>query len=124
MLFLHEGLGSVRLWRGFRQRLAAATGRRPVAFSRLGHSGSDLPNAKWAPRYMHDEAAEVVPTLRAALGLERPSSCVRRSRRHRVPGKIDANSFDTVIDRLCSDFARSGSDRFPPRTGRGRQDSE
>jgi pimeloyl-ACP methyl ester carboxylesterase len=71
LLFLHEGLGSVRLWRGFHHRLAAATGRRAVAFSRLGHGGSDLPQGKRTPRYMHDEAAEVVPAVRAALGLER-----------------------------------------------------
>ncbi|HLU60517.1 MAG TPA: alpha/beta hydrolase [Pseudonocardia sp.] len=71
LLFLHEGLGSVRLWRGFHHRLAAATGRRAVAFSRLGHGGSDLPPGKRTPRYMHDEAAEVVPAVRAALGLER-----------------------------------------------------
>jgi pimeloyl-ACP methyl ester carboxylesterase len=71
LLLLHEGLGSVRLWRRFHHRLAAATGRRAVAFSRLGHGGSDLPPAKRTPRYMHDEAAEVVPAVRAALGLDR-----------------------------------------------------
>lgn len=71
MLFLHEGLGSVRLWRRFHHRLAAATGRRAIAFSRLGHGGSDLPPGKRTPRYMHEEAAEVVPALRAALGLDR-----------------------------------------------------
>jgi pimeloyl-ACP methyl ester carboxylesterase len=71
LLFLHEGLGAVRLWRGFHHRLAAATGRRAVAFSRLGHGGSELPQAKRTPRYMHDEAAEVVPAVRAALGLDR-----------------------------------------------------
>ncbi|MGH3587206.1 MAG: alpha/beta fold hydrolase [Pseudonocardia sp.] len=72
LLFLHEGLGSVGLWRGFHHRIAAATGRRAVAFSRLGHGGSDLPPGKRTPRYMHDEAAEVVPALCARLGLERP----------------------------------------------------
>jgi pimeloyl-ACP methyl ester carboxylesterase len=71
LLHLHEGLGSVRLWRGFPNRLAAATGRRAIAFSRLGHGGSDLPTGKRTPRYMHDEAAEVVPAVRAALGLDR-----------------------------------------------------
>jgi pimeloyl-ACP methyl ester carboxylesterase len=71
LLFLHEGLGSVRLWRGFHRQVAAATGRRAVAFSRLGHGGSDLPQGKRTPRYMHDEAAGTVPAVRAALGLER-----------------------------------------------------
>jgi pimeloyl-ACP methyl ester carboxylesterase len=71
LLFLHEGLGSVRLWRGFHHRIAATTGRRAIAFSRLGHGGSGLPQGKRTPRYMHDEAADVVPAVRAALGLER-----------------------------------------------------
>jgi pimeloyl-ACP methyl ester carboxylesterase len=71
LLFLHEGLGSVRLWRGFHRQIAAATGRRAVAFSRLGHGGSDLPQGKRTPRYMHDESAGTVPAVRAALGLER-----------------------------------------------------
>jgi pimeloyl-ACP methyl ester carboxylesterase len=72
LLFLHEGLGSVGLWRGFHRRIAAATGRRAVAYSRLGHGFSDLPRAKRTPTFMHEEAAEVVPAVCAALGLEQP----------------------------------------------------
>jgi pimeloyl-ACP methyl ester carboxylesterase len=72
LLFLHEGLGSVALWRGFHQRIAAATGRRAVAYSRLGHGFSDLPREKRTPRFMHEEADDVVPALCAALGLDRP----------------------------------------------------
>jgi pimeloyl-ACP methyl ester carboxylesterase len=72
LLFLHEGLGSVALWRGFHERIAAATGRRAVAYSRLGHGFSDLPVAKRAHTFMHEEAADVVPALCAALDLVEP----------------------------------------------------
>ncbi|MCW0211944.1 MAG: alpha/beta hydrolase [Pseudonocardia sp.] len=72
LLFLHEGLGSVGLWRGFHRRLAAATGRRAVAYSRLGHGFSDLPAHKRTPAFMHEEAAVVVPALIEALGLGEP----------------------------------------------------
>jgi pimeloyl-ACP methyl ester carboxylesterase len=72
LLFLHEGLGSVGLWRGFHQRIAAATGRRALAYSRFGHGYSDLPREKRTPRFMHDEAATAVPALCSALRLERP----------------------------------------------------
>ena len=72
VLFLHEGLGSVRLWRGFHHRVAAATGRRAVAYSRLGHGASDPPPAKRTPRYLHEEASEAVPALCDALGLDGP----------------------------------------------------
>jgi pimeloyl-ACP methyl ester carboxylesterase len=72
LLFLHEGLGSVGLWRGFHRRVADATGRRAVAYSRLGNGYSDLPREKRTPRFMHEEAATVVPVLCSALRLERP----------------------------------------------------
>lgn len=72
LLFLHEGLGSVALWRGFPERIAAATGRRAVAYSRLGHGFSDLPTGPRTHTFMHDEAETVVPALREALGLVDP----------------------------------------------------
>ncbi|MEQ3549977.1 alpha/beta hydrolase [Pseudonocardia nematodicida] len=72
LLFLHEGLGSVGLWRGFHRRIAAATGRRTVAYSRLGHGRSDRPAGPRTPSFLAEEAAVVVPALCAALGLDRP----------------------------------------------------
>ncbi|MFB9384984.1 alpha/beta fold hydrolase [Pseudonocardia petroleophila] len=72
LLFLHEGLGSVALWRGWHRRVAEATGRRAVAYSRLGHGWSDPPPAPRGAGFMHEEARTVVPALRAALGLEAP----------------------------------------------------
>ncbi len=72
LLFLHEGLGSVALWRGFHHRVAEATGRRAVAWSRLGHGFSDPPPVPRTARFMHHEADVVVPALRAALDLDDP----------------------------------------------------
>ena len=72
LLFLHEGLGSVGLWRGFHRRIAAETGRRTVAYSRLGHGRSDRPRTPRTASFMADEAATVVPALCGALGLDRP----------------------------------------------------
>ncbi len=72
LLFLHEGLGSVGLWRGWPEALAAATRRRVVAYSRLGHGFSDLPAASRTVAFMHEEAATVVPALRVALDLADP----------------------------------------------------
>ncbi len=72
LLFLHEGLGSVGLWRGWHREVAARTGRRAVAWSRLGHGWSDPPPAPRTARFAHDEAAAVVPALRESLGLAAP----------------------------------------------------
>ena len=72
LVLLHEGLGSVGLWRGFPERLAEATGRRTVAFSRYGHGQSDRPPKPRTPSFMHEEAREVLPALLSELGLEDP----------------------------------------------------
>ncbi|MBP2368779.1 alpha/beta fold hydrolase [Pseudonocardia parietis] len=72
LLFLHEGLGSVGLWRGFHRRIASETGRRTVAYSRLGHGRSDRPRDPRTVSFMSAEAGSVVPALCTALGLDRP----------------------------------------------------
>jgi pimeloyl-ACP methyl ester carboxylesterase len=72
LLFLHEGLGSVGLWRGLHHEVAKATGRRAVAFSRHGHGFSDPPPAPRDARFLHHEAAVVVPAVCAALEIEAP----------------------------------------------------
>ena len=72
LLFLHEGLGSVAMWRDFPAKVAEATGAEVVVYSRRGY-GRSVPLA--APNtvdYMHDEARQVLPKLLHQLGLERP----------------------------------------------------
>src|SRR5581483_7702832 len=60
ILLLHEGLGSVALWRDFPSMLAQATEREVVAWSRRGHGQSNrLPHPR-DPDYMHREAEAVV----------------------------------------------------------------
>jgi len=72
ILLLHEGLGSVAMWRHFPEKLAAATGCRVIVWSRAGYGGSEpYPEAR-TPRYMHREGEEMLPALIAALGIERP----------------------------------------------------
>jgi pimeloyl-ACP methyl ester carboxylesterase len=72
VVLLHEGLGSVRLWRDFPEVVAAATGARVIAFSRFGHGDSDPPPRPRTPRFMHEEAREVLPPLLAALDAREP----------------------------------------------------
>jgi pimeloyl-ACP methyl ester carboxylesterase len=72
LVLLHEGLGSVGLWRGFPRRLAEATGRRTIAFSRYGHGRSDPPPAPRTPAFMHEEALTVLPEALAQLGITAP----------------------------------------------------
>ena len=72
VLLLHEGLGSVSLWRDFPRRLAERTRGRVVAYSRAGFGRSAPRTHAYTPRFMHEEALDVLPDLRRTLGLERP----------------------------------------------------
>ena len=72
VVLLHEGLGSVGLWRDFPAQLADATGARLVAYSRFGHGATDPSPRPRTPRFMHEEALEVLPALLDALGVQDP----------------------------------------------------
>jgi pimeloyl-ACP methyl ester carboxylesterase len=81
LVFLHEGLGSVAMWRsreGFwPEQVCQATGRAGVVFSRRGYGQSDdIPDVRGAnalpPDYMHQEAWRVLPELLAALHIQAP----------------------------------------------------
>ena len=72
LLFLHEGLGSVDLWKTFPEQLAQATGCGAWIYSRLGHGKSSPRQEAHEPDFMHREATEVLPRLRDKLGLENP----------------------------------------------------
>jgi pimeloyl-ACP methyl ester carboxylesterase len=72
IVMLHEGLGSVSLWRDFPLRLCERTGCTVVAYSRYGYGRSDVLREKREPDYMHHEGEMVLPALLAALGIERP----------------------------------------------------
>lgn len=72
LLFLHEGLGSVAMWRDFPASVAAATGCRIVVYSRYGFGRSSARSAPYTPRFMHEEALDILPAMRSALAIDRP----------------------------------------------------
>jgi len=72
IVMLHEGLGSVSLWRDFPQRLAGRTRCTVAAYSRYGYGRSDVFTEPREPEYMHHEGQVVLPALLAELEIERP----------------------------------------------------
>ncbi len=72
LVLLHEGLGSVALWKRFPEQLAERTGCRVLAYSRQGYGRSDRLNLPRAPDYMHREALDVLPELLDRLEVESP----------------------------------------------------
>jgi pimeloyl-ACP methyl ester carboxylesterase len=77
IVFLHEGLGSVSMWRHWPASVCAAAGRDGIVYSRRGYGRSDpTPDVRGAgrlaPDYMHREALEVLPELLRVLGMQAP----------------------------------------------------
>jgi pimeloyl-ACP methyl ester carboxylesterase len=72
IVFLHEGLGSVSMWRGFPARLCDAVGYRGLVYSRPGYGQSTPRSAseKWGVDFMHVHAREVLPALLRALDID------------------------------------------------------
>lgn len=74
LVFLHEGLGSLSMWRDFPARLCEALGVRGLVYSRPGYGQSTprAPDERWAPDFMHRQAHELLPALLDALGVLGP----------------------------------------------------
>lgn len=73
LVFLHEGLGAIDLWRGVPAEIAAAAGGlRAVVYSRLGYGHSTAADLPRPVEYMHHEADVVLPEVLDALGVESP----------------------------------------------------
>ncbi len=77
IIFLHEGLGSVAMWRDWPAQVCADTGRDCVVYSRRGYGQStSIPDVRGSgrlgPDYMHREALEVLPDLLEKMDIEQP----------------------------------------------------
>ena len=71
LVFLHEGLGSVAMWRDWPRTLCDAGGYRGLVFSREGYGRSTPRPAgeRWPTTFMHTQAVDVLPRLFAQLGV-------------------------------------------------------
>jgi pimeloyl-ACP methyl ester carboxylesterase len=72
IVMLHEGLGSIALWKNFPVHVAQRTGCGVLVYSRYGHGGSDRLAEKRTVNYLHHEAEIVLPALLAQTGTQQP----------------------------------------------------
>lgn len=72
LVLLHEGLGSISLWRDFPRKLAAASGYRLLVWSRYGYGRSEPLQEPRPLHYLHDEALHALPELLEKLEISRP----------------------------------------------------
>jgi len=73
LVFLHEGLGSIRQWRDFPEKVARATGCRALVYDRYGYGNSDvLREPGVGMEFMHDGALNELPELLENLDIVEP----------------------------------------------------
>ena len=74
VVFLHEGLGSISMWRDFPRAFCERHGFAGFVFSRYGYGRSTPRPAveRWPPDFMARQADEVLPALFAGARIERP----------------------------------------------------
>ena len=72
IVFLHEGLGSVAMWRDFPSRLCEAVGARGLVFSRPGYGKSSARphDEKWDVDFMHIQSRDALPAFLKAVGID------------------------------------------------------
>ena len=73
LVFLHEGLGSIRQWRDFPEKVARATGCRALVYDRYGYGNSDvLEEPRVGVDFMHREALVFLPEILRELEIQNP----------------------------------------------------
>jgi len=72
IVFLHEGLGSIAMWKDFPSRLAHATNCNALVYSRYGYGQSGLLAGSRRVDYMHREALDALPELLDKLNVAEP----------------------------------------------------
>lgn len=63
LVFLHEGLGCVDMWKDFPALLSRRTGCPALVFSRLGYGASDPCPTPWKINFMHKEGLKILPAV-------------------------------------------------------------
>jgi pimeloyl-ACP methyl ester carboxylesterase len=72
VIMLHEGLGSVSMWKDFPQALASRIGSEVIVYSRAGYGKSSPASLPREVRYMHQEGLDILPELIRSLEVSEP----------------------------------------------------
>ena len=70
LIFLHEGLGCVELWRDFPKRVSELSGCPALVYSRQGYGRSQACEVPRPLSYMHTEGLDVLPELLKVAGIK------------------------------------------------------
>jgi len=87
LVFLHEGLGCIGMWKEFPERLCAATGCPGLVYDRQGYGLSSPQPAQRTIHYLHQSALSELPALVERLA---------PGRQHIVVGHSDGGSIALI----------------------------
>jgi pimeloyl-ACP methyl ester carboxylesterase len=121
LVLLHEGLGSVALWRDVPERLAAATGWGVFAYSRFGYGNSDGTPLPRPMTYMHHEAQVVLPEVLDAAGI-RNAVLVGHSDGGSIAAIYAGSTFSLSGSTASSSWSGSSGPPIAARAGMGGPD--
>jgi pimeloyl-ACP methyl ester carboxylesterase len=135
LVFLHEGLGSIRQWRDFPAAASAATGYPALVYDRYGYGQSDVLEGRRNAQFMHDEALIALPEIRRNLGIDNPvlighsdgaSIALIHAGRHPVRGVV-VMAPHVFIEPVCLSSIEAAARTFestdlPARLGRYHRD--
>lgn len=103
LVFLHEGLGSVAMWKDWPAKTCRALDCRGLVFSRYGY-GKSTPrpiDEKWPVQFMHIQAQQFMPAFFASLGID------TRKDRPILVGHSDGASIALLYAAACPDRIRA-----------------
>src|SRR2546421_7169714 len=137
LVFLHEGLGSIRQWRDFPAKVAESTGCPALVYDRYGYGQSDvLQESRRTVQFMHHEALNALPELRRSLALAdvilighsdgASIALIHAGAGHAVRGVV-AMAPHVFIEEICITSIRAAAQSFeatdlPERLGRHHPD--
>lgn len=87
LVFLHEGLGSIAMWKGFPERLCAATGCAGLVYDRQGYGLSSAQPGSRSIHYLHQYGMAELPSVMQGIA---------SGREHIVVGHSDGGSIALI----------------------------
>ncbi|MFP4529184.1 MAG: alpha/beta fold hydrolase [Candidatus Kapaibacterium sp.] len=121
LVFIHEGLGSVRAWADFPERIVEKTGLPAFAYDRRGYGRSDPYDFYGNMNYMH-EAADFLYELLPKMGIARPflighsdggSIALIFAARHPIITEgVITIAAHTMVEPICVEGAQNAGELF------------